>query len=307
MKKCPLFGVCGGCKYDFTASDYQEKKISLLKGFEFTDTPFWTEIGTRRRADFAFSDGVFGFYQHKSKNIVPVTNCPLLSPEINAVLPSISRLKWSGSGSCLITSCDNGIDIAVSSAVPYFTSEFKESAKRVKAIRITWNGKIVTQTAVPVIDFAGVKVEYPAGAFLQPTVQSENFIRNAVAEAAKGASKIADLFCGLGNFTFVLNAEGFDVCGCGVRRDLFKSPLTVGMLNKYDCVVMDPPRAGAQTQCMELIKSSVPKIIYISCNPHSFRRDARILFSGGYKITRLQAIDQFVGSEHWELFSVFQK
>ncbi len=307
MKQCPFFGICGGCKYDFTAPDYHDKKMSLLKDFAITKDAFWTATNTRRRADFAFADGKFGFYQFRSKTIVPVRDCPLLLPAINNILPKVAALPWGSTGSCLITVCENGIDITITSPTPYFSTEFKKAADLLDAIRITWNGKTVKQTAIPIIDFAGTKVEYPIGAFLQPTAESESFLRNMVVEAAKGAKKVADLFCGLGNFTFALNADGFDIVGTGIKRDLFKNPLTVGMLKQYDCVVMDPPRAGALAQCKELVKSAVPRVIYVSCNPETFKRDSDILIKGGYKLKELCPVDQFVGSIHWELFAVFQK
>ena len=120
-----------------------------------------------------------------------------------------------------------------------------------------------------------------------------------------GVIKIADVFCGSGSFTFALNADGFDVSGIAVSRDLFKKPLTVQNLKKYDCVVMDPPRAGAMAQSKELAKSTVKKVIYVSCNPETFLRDKTILEKGGFKLIKLNAIDQFVGSVHWELFGVF--
>jgi 23S rRNA (uracil1939-C5)-methyltransferase len=132
-------------------------------------------------------------------------------------------------------------------------------------------------------------------------------LRELVVSRCDGAGRIADLFCGLGNFTFALNADGFDIVGTGMKRDLFKKPLTVGMLNNYDCVVMDPPRAGAMTQCCELVRSNVPRIIYVSCNPQTFMRDMEILIRGGYKNTELIPVDQFAGSQHWELFGVFEK
>lgn len=308
MKTCPFFGVCGGCKYDFTAADYREQKLSELAALPVTNAPVWTDAGTRRRADFAFSGGMFGFYQHRSKNIVPVRHCPLLRNEINELIPSLAKLPWGGMGSCLVTICDNGIDVSINSTVPYFSSEFKSGAEKLpNVIRVTWNERTVFQRAVPVINFDGHIVEYPAGAFLQPTIPSENTLREMVINAANGASHVADLFCGLGNFTFALNADGFDIAGIGIKRDLFSHPLTVGMLTKYDCVVMDPPRAGAFAQCRELINSNVPRIIYVSCNPQTWQRDANILTNGGYKINNLTPVDQFIGSAHWELFSVFEK
>ena len=308
MKTCPFFGVCGGCKYDFAAPDYHDKKLSEISALPITGAPVWTPPATRRRADFAFADGAFGFYQHRSKNIVKIGACPLLCPEINAIIPRLAALPWGGAGSCLVTLCENGIDVAVTSVVPYFSSELKNAVETLPGvIRFTWGNRTVMQRATPIIDFDGHSVEYPPNAFLQPTVASERAMRDMVVAAAQGCPRVADLFCGLGNFTFALNADGFDIMGVGIKRDLFTHPLTVGMLNQYDCVVMDPPRAGAFAQCRELVNSRVSRVIYVSCNPATWRRDSNILTRGGYKMTTLVPIDQFVGSAHWELFSVFSK
>lgn len=304
---CPFFGKCGGCQFDITADDYPDKKRATLPKNLITHSPIWIAHGQRRRADAAFAGNQFGFFQHGTKNIVPVRFCPNLVTEINAVLPMLANMPWIGAGACLITLCDNGIDIAITSSVPFFTPEFKNAANNIPAIRITWNNKIVKQTQQPIVKFGEHAVQYPSNAFLQPSIIGADTLRNLVTSRASGAKRVADLFCGLGNFTFALNADGFDIVGTGVKRDLFKKPLTVGMLNNYDCVVMDPPRAGADAQCKEIIKSNVKRIIYVSCNPNTFIRDKATLESGGYKMVEIIPVDQFAGSNHWELFSVFEK
>lgn len=307
MNQCPFFNICGGCKFNFLSPDYRLKKQKLLDGWRFTESAVWSEPFSRRRADFCFSNGEFGFFKNKSKDIVQITKCPLLVDEINQILPIISKFPWCGSGAALVTSCDNGLDMAITSDVPYFSKEFKQAVDNSIFIRVTWNGKIVKQIAIPQITFGNKTVEYVSGAFLQPTKYSEDYIRKIVVDNAESGGRIADLFCGLGNFTYALNADGFDVFGIGAHRDLFKKPLTAKQLEKYNCVVMDPPRAGAIEQCRELIKSNVKKIIYVSCNPNTFKRDMNLLCGGQYNLIKLIPVDQFLGSEHWELIGVFQK
>lgn len=304
---CPFFGKCGGCKYDFASVEYKKQKLKELGNLPVTGDAVWVDAGVRRRADFAFAPGQFGFYARGSKNIIPVRSCPNLVGQINDILPIVADLPWCGAGSCLITACDNGVDIAITSNVSYFTTEFRDAVIKLPIIRVAWNGRVIKQTLVPVVNFSGHVVEYPVGAFLQPSIPGADVLRDLVVSRAGGARRIADLFCGLGNFTFVLSADGFDIVGTGMKRDLFKQPLTVGMLNNYDCVVMDPPRAGAMAQCCELVRSNVPRIIYVSCNPQTFMRDMEILIRGGYKNTELIPVDQFAGSQHWELFGVFEK
>lgn len=309
MKKCPFFGVCGGCCFDFNDPTYRAQKLSKLPKIKFSGDAIWGQTGTRRRADFGFADGHFGFYKTKSKDIVDITNCPNLVDEINAVLPEISKLPWRGAGSVLITKCENGIDVGVSCSVPYFDADFRNAVEKLSPdiIRFTWNDKIVRQYAEPEIKFDEKYVKYPIGAFLQPTSATEKILRDMVVKYVDGASRVVDLFCGLGNFTFATNATGFDIVGNGITRDLFKKPLTVQNLNQYDVIIMDPPRAGALAQSKEIAKSAVARVIYVSCNPDTFVRDMEILTRGGYKMTVAIPVDQFVGSPHWEIFSVFEK
>lgn len=307
MKTCPFFGKCGGCKFDFATADYRDAKAATLRGITPTDAPVWVAPGDRRRVDFCFAGGDFGLYAHGSKDIIPVRACPNAVPEINAILPRLAAMPWVGAGAALVTLCDNGIDVAITSNVPYCSADFRKAADALPVIRITWNDKVIKQTAQPIIKFGDVAVEYPTGAFLQPGKPGEDAIRNMVVDAAAGAQRVADLFCGLGNFTHALHADGFDITGPHCKRDLFKNPVTLGMLKNYDCVVMDPPRAGADAQCKILAKSDVPRIIYVSCNPATFARDAETLTRGGYRMIRAIPVDQFVGSTHWEIFSVFEK
>lgn len=307
MKTCPFFGKCGGCKYDFAAADYRPTKAGVLRGMGVTGGPIWVAPGERRRAEFCFAGGMFGFFAPGSKDIVPITHCPGVVDGINAVLPDIAALPMAGAGGALVTQCDNGIDLAITSDVSYFPADFKKAVEKLPLVRVTWNGSVVIERAVPTVTFGDRVVPYPAGAFLQPGVSGADALRDLVVSRAAGAKKVADLFCGLGNFTFALNADGYDVVGTGTRRDLFRHPLMACHLRHYDCVVLDPPRSGAMAQCRELSRSNVARVIYVSCNPITFMRDRKILEHGGYRKVEMIPVDQFVGSAHWEIFAVFDK
>ena len=309
IKKCPFFGICGGCKYDFAGENYREEKLKTLPRLNYTQEPLWGIAGTRRRADFAFVDGHFGFFKPGSKDIVDITNCPNVVPEINDVLKNIAKLPWCGAGSVLITKCENGVDVCVNSDVPYFGTDFRDAVAKLppQIIRFAWNDSIVRKYSEPEIRFNDKIVRYPLNAFLQPTMETEQILRDLVVEYVNGATRVVDLFCGLGNFTYATNATGFDIVGNGIKRDLFKKPLTAQNLNQYDVVIMDPPRAGAEKQSKELSRSNVKRIIYVSCNPNTFVRDVKILENGGYKMNVAIPVDQFMGSAHWEIFSVFDK
>jgi 23S rRNA (uracil1939-C5)-methyltransferase len=72
-------------------------------------------------------------------------------------------------------------------------------------------------------------------------------------------------------------------------------------------VVFDPPRAGAMFQSQQLAKSAISRVVGVSCNPATFARDARILIDGGFQLTDLTIVDQFIWSPHVELVARFER
>jgi 23S rRNA (uracil1939-C5)-methyltransferase len=84
-------------------------------------------------------------------------------------------------------------------------------------------------------------------------------------------------------------------------RDLFRRPLEPDEFKGVDAVVIDPPRAGAEAQVAALAKARVPVIAYVSCNPATFARDAKVLVGAGYRLDWVQVVDQFRWSAHVEL------
>ncbi|MFO1119177.1 MAG: hypothetical protein U1E38_03295 [Rhodospirillales bacterium] len=84
-------------------------------------------------------------------------------------------------------------------------------------------------------------------------------------------------------------------------------PFTPAELARYAAVVLDPPRAGARAQAAALAASVVPTVVYVSCNPATFARDARLLADGGYRLEEVTPVDQFLWSPHVELAAVFRR
>lgn len=165
-------------------------------------------------------------------------------------------------------------------------------------------------------------------------MEGENALVCAVLDACKGYGRVADLFCGLGTFTFplarihqVLAAEGAKTAinalesgrnasqRVGPRlkqivtkhRDLFRRPLMAKELEGFDAVVIDPPRAGAIEQMKNIATSNVKRVVAVSCNPNTFARDARLLVDGGFVFESVLPVDQFLWSPHLELVGVFTR
>jgi 23S rRNA (uracil1939-C5)-methyltransferase len=83
--------------------------------------------------------------------------------------------------------------------------------------------------------------------------------------------------------------------------------LVAAELEGVEAVVLDPPRQGAEAQVETIARSRVPTVIYVSCNPTTFARDARLLADGGYRLGAVTPVDQFRYSAHVELVAAFAR
>lgn len=292
--------------------------------------------GTRQRATFAARRGrsgaIVGFHRRASAEIVPVPGCRVLHPDLIAALPVLADLVEAGlsrsaAADMLCTRTLAGLDIAVTGvAAPEGARAATLAAIAAAAgvARLSWGGEIIAQTAPPEVAIGRARVALPPGAFLQPSAEGAALLADLVREAVGPARRVADLFAGIGTLALPL-AEGAEVHAAegapemvaallgaaratpGLRavtaeaRDLFRRPLLAAELARFDAVVIDPPRAGAEAQTVEIARARVPVVAMVSCNPASFARDARILTAAGYRLGPVQPVDQFRWSAHVEL------
>jgi 23S rRNA (uracil1939-C5)-methyltransferase len=180
------------------------------------------------------------------------------------------------------------------------------------------------------VHFAGIDVALPSGAFLQATQEGQEAITSLVTKHLQGRQYIADLYSGCGTYSFALIQQATRVAAyegaaemaaamndACVRhnlddrmsttvRDLFTDPLSKKELFHFDGVVINPPRNGALPQIKKISESRVKTVVMVSCNPATFKRDAKQLLGSGYTLTSITPIDQFYWSRHLELVAVFQ-
>jgi 23S rRNA (uracil1939-C5)-methyltransferase len=279
-----------------------------------------------------------GFNQENSHRIVDMRECHILRPELFALVAPLRGLlrKVLGpraSGGVRITRADQGVDLLLekvrvegleaAEGVTRFASEHRLARLAVDdgyGPQNLWEPEPVTVT------LGGTPVPLPHGAFLQATEEGERTLVDAVRSGVAGAATVADLFAGLGTFALALPgrvyaAEGARDAVLALKsaanrakrtvfvdhRDLFRRPLTAAELDRFDAVVLDPPRAGAREQVQQLAGAAVPRLAYVSCNPATFARDARTLIDGGYRLDWLKPVGQFRWSTHVELAAAFSR
>ncbi|MBX5014095.1 class I SAM-dependent RNA methyltransferase [Rhizobium lentis] len=299
--------------------------------------------GERRRVVFAArkteKDMLIGFNQAESHHIVAIEECPISSAGIVTRLPAIKAIAAS-----LATSAEpfriavletlSGLDVAADEVKKLSDAQRRKAIETVLGLRgiarVTVNGEILVEPSKPLIDFGGVSVSPPAGGFAQATKPAEEAMAELVLAHAGKAKRIADLFAGAGTFSLRLaqigrvhaveaEAKALAALDQAARktqglkpvtvekRDLFRRPLMTQEFKPYDMVVFDPPRAGAEFQCKELARSAVKKIAAVSCNPLTLARDLAILVEGGYRITGVTPIDQFLWTSHVEVVATLEK
>ena len=290
---------------------------------------------------------IIGFHSHKSHRIVDIKECKILNPRLQNIVQPLRNvlekiLEPSVGCDLLVTDTSIGIDLLITTKIPPRPKQslvIAAFAEEFDLARVSWNSKRsglepIALRRHPTVAFKGISVAIPPGTFLQASTQAEKLIIDLVIEnlgTLPKRARVADLFSGIGTLTIPIAAAGArvkaidsnkDAIDCLLaasgaagfsgrviveNRNLFQRPLMPSELTKYQAVVFDPPRSGAETVAKHLSISEVPRLIAVSCNPATFARDASILISGGYTLNRVTPVDQFVYSKHIELVAMFTK
>lgn len=350
---CRHFPACGGCQLqhvsDRAYSAYMVDRINdalHAQGLASPDilAPILSPPAARRRAALTAerkgNEVRLGFNQAGSHELVNLTECPVLVPQLSRLLAPLrawlrSTMTPRQRAPVRMTLADQGVDLMVGGLAldGLETLEAMTAFAAAQGLaRLTidegygpstrWEPEPVT------ISLSGVAVPLPEGAFLQATADGEAALVTSVkaALAPTPDMAIADLFAGLGTFSLALPGRVEAVEGArdailslqtaanrGLRlvtcahRDLFRRPLTSAELARFDAIVIDPPRAGAKEQMAAIAQSSVPVVASVSCNPATFARDARVLVDGGYRLDWIQPVGQFRWSTHAELVARFSR
>jgi len=279
---------------------------------------------------------LLGFHARASDVIVDIADCHVLRPAIQAALPLLRQLVIAGASrsaelSLTVTDTPAGLDVNVTGGKPADPALFHTLAALADQgdlARLSWDGQSITRRP-PALPMGRARVVPPPGSFLQATAEGEAALLAAVRNILRDAGRVLDLFAGCGTFSLPLadtadvhaveglaaplqtldhaarNTQGLHRITTEIR-DLARRPLLPDEL-AYNAIVIDPPRAGAEAQAREIARSEVPTLAWVSCDPVTFARDARILAEGGYVIDRVFVVDQFRWSPHVETVAEFHR
>ncbi|HEX4737883.1 MAG TPA: class I SAM-dependent RNA methyltransferase [Allosphingosinicella sp.] len=332
---------------DETFAAYLAERIVSALAAQGLDAPALKPVhlsppNSRRRASLRAErrgrQVLLGFNAEASHRIVDMRECHILRPELFALVAPLRGLLGTllperASGGVRMTLTDQGVDLLLEKveadgldAAEALTDFARAHSLARLALDDGYGAQTRWEPEPVTVTLGGVPVPLPHAAFLQATAEGEVALVTSVREAVGEAKTIADLFAGLGTFAFALPGRVYAAEGArdavltlksaanragrpifADHRDLFRRPLDVAGLNRFEAVVLDPPRAGAREQVALLAASSVPRLAYVSCNPATFARDAKMLADGGYRLNWVKPVGQFRWSTHVELIGAFTR
>ncbi|UOO82223.1 23S rRNA (uracil(1939)-C(5))-methyltransferase RlmD [Uruburuella testudinis] len=368
--KCGYFDTCGGCSLQHAAPEAQvaykqrvleeqlqrigkvwpEQLLAPIYGM------FW---GYRQRARLTVSADKqgrlqLGFQARKSKDVVDINACPVLPDAVSSALPEVkATLQAAVAAGCVV----KFVEFLAGDALTVLNvcTQHRPSESALTALHNLSDGlgdgwqiwlqhgreaaypfypHVAPPLAYSLPEF-GIIMPFRPGDFTQINAQMNALmVHRALAMLdIRPGEQVADLFCGLGNFSLpmakcgarVLGIEGAEALvqrarqnaqanGCAENTrfqtaDLFETDAaTVASWGKLDKMLLDPPRSGAYAVVQALHAPYLPqRIVYVSCNPATFARDAAVLVAKGYRFKAAGVMNMFAQTAHVESIAWFER
>ncbi|HNG65536.1 MAG TPA: 23S rRNA (uracil(1939)-C(5))-methyltransferase RlmD [Thauera aminoaromatica] len=368
--RCPHYGVCGGCSMQHLDADAQAavkqrlledalRHIGKLRADRILPAIHGPAWGYRYRARLGVrlvpSKGGLrvGFHERRSSYIVDMRTCPVLPPAISALLP---RLRTMLAGLSIADRLPQ-VEIAVGedstvfvfrNLLPFSAADEKQLAAFADAEGIqAWVQPAGPDSARPLhpanaqlpfytLPEFGLRLDFRPTDFTQVNADINRLLirRSMQLLDPRPGERIADLFCGLGNFSLpiarlgaeVVGVEGSEALverahanaarnGLAARCEFHAANLfettedSLAALGRLDKLLIDPPREGAIAVVKAIDPSRGPaRIVYVSCNPATLARDAAVLVhEKGYRLAAAGIANMFPQTSHVESVALFER
>jgi tRNA/tmRNA/rRNA uracil-C5-methylase (TrmA/RlmC/RlmD family) len=337
-------GRCGGCDFQHVAPDAQRRLkafrvaeqlgrlAGVQRGVEVEAVPGDHDgLGWRTRVRVAVDhDGRPGFRRHRSHRLEHVDRCPVATAAVTA--SGVLAARWSGAAE-LEVATGTGVGPSASGALVTVTPRGRTRvAVPDVAARVVLRGagRRPPGSVTAVVRGRGYRIS--AGVFWQVhTGAAELLLDTVLSFAGTGVGDaVVDLYAGAGLFAVPLaDAAGPKGSVLAVERDgracadarhngngmpalrVLQKAVTPDLVTREigrpRVLVLDPAREGAGTGVMAAFTAHGPtldRLVYVSCDPASFSRDARVLLDAGWDLAALRAFDIFPMTEHVELVAL---
>ncbi|RMG70083.1 MAG: class I SAM-dependent RNA methyltransferase [Nitrospirae bacterium] len=336
--ECPVFGLCGGCHYQYISYPRQVRikeeilldclkrigKLDLQLDAPLLGNPWYY----RRRAQFKVSpQGRIGFYKPLSHQVVEFERCLLLQSEINDLIGQVRSMGIpQGVREIHVISGDTlAVDVRGRAVDRAFLRELLQ-IRNVSGVYL--NGTVVEGEQRVCLMLRDIFYFVSCGSFFQSNWTLNNRLVQMVCDVVENLSpeRVLDLYAGGGNFSLAVsglvkevvaaeeNPSSFEDALFNIRYNeienvKFKNRKVESLLVKkrVDMVIADPPRTGMTKEALKKTIELLPEwIIYISCNPSTLARDLNRL-SSHYQVESVRLVDMFPQTYHIEAVSLLRK
>lgn len=367
--KCKHFGVCGGCSMqhmDARAQVAAKQRIlednlwhiGKVKAQTILPPIYGQSWGYRQRARLSVrhvlkkGKTLVGFREKRGGYVADMQHCEILTPKIAKLLPLLGQLNESFTIRDILPQIEvavgEHVDVLVLRILQALSPADEEAIKQfadTHAVQF-WLQTKGPETVVPFypLDAPPLTYSLPEFGITMPFAPTEFTQVNAdmnrvmVSRAMRLLNpqpneRIADLFCGLGNFTLPIARSGAQAVGIEgsaalVQRakqnaafndlagntqfsvmNLFEiDEAALVQLGHFDKMLIDPPRDGAFELVKALGTDTPGRIVYVSCNPATLARDAEILVhQKGYVLKAAGVMNMFPHTSHVESIALFEK
>ena len=367
--RCPHFGVCGGCSMQHLDPDAQvaAKQRVLESNFwhlgriepgELYSPIYGTSWAYRQRARFSVhrvprsGDVLIGFHERKSSAVADMRQCGILPPHVSALLMPLRQLLATLSVSSDLPQIEVAVGESITALVLRIVKPLTaRDEKQLRDFADRHGVVFYLQPQGPASAYRfypkdGAQLSYrlpdfDVEHFFSPTDFTQvNFainrvlVRRALALLdPQPGQRVADMFCGLGNFTLPIARSGAYVVGVEGSAELLRraaqnaaanglqesveyhvanlfetTPESLAALGHLDGMLIDPPREGAVALVNAIGTDGPRTIVYVSCNPATLARDAAILVAQkGYRLRGAGVVNMFPQTSHVESIALFER
>ena len=321
--KCSVYNTCGGCNYLHTNFDYEKNiKINYInKLFNNNINSILTnnEYNYRNKATFHIKDNKIGYYSEKSNDIVEFNNCLLLDNRINDIYNYLKNSDLSNINEVIIRVTKDDIMII-------FKGKYYDISDIVNVFNITsiyLNDELIYGKKYIIEEIDNIKYSIYPESFFQVNKDNMKIMYDKAREYAGYGNNLLDLYCGTGTISIYLkdnfkHIDGIEINEYSIKNaninkelnnikniDFICGDASIAKNNNYDVIIVDPPRSGLSKKVIDFLnKSNSKRIVYISCNPKTLKRDIDLL--SNYNLEKLEIINMFNKTKHIECICILK-
>ena len=322
--KCPYYNKCGGCNFLHTSyeNEINVKINNLEKLFNRKINYISNEDinNYRNKVTLHVLEGKIGYFNNKTHDLCEIDNCLLLNPKINLKIHDLNNYDLNGIEEIMIRCINNKIMINIKG------KNINKNIKSIECDSLYINDEFISGEKYLIDEINNLKFSIYPNSFYQVNKEVMTNIYNKAKEYAGLGNNLIDLYCGTGTIGLWLkdnfkNITGIEINNSSIKNANINKELNnakninfklgdASIINKYinniDTILVDPPRAGLSKSVINTLNNSKSnKIVYISCNPKTLKRDIDKL--DNYNIIEISACNMFSRTKHIECVCLLER